>query len=160
MLHSRNNLTNTWVCFQYAVTQLTQHFALQITGLHKLDDRKYSCSFTTDTEVMKGVLTSQVTKELSDGTLSLKDGDVVTLTNYLCNLVGSDHRLIAMELRLESSSSASEQAGAGQECGMLQTPQAKVQPKVEKEAEHAAAKENIPANITATPGPAPSPSEE
>jgi hypothetical protein len=46
----------------------------------------------------------QVKKALTDGSLTLHDNDVVSVTDYVCNLAGEEHILIVTSLQVLHSS--------------------------------------------------------
>jgi hypothetical protein len=100
---------------------------------------------------MDGVLASQVARALQSGELRLKDGDVVRVTGYACNLVNDTHKLLvsSLEALAADSGAARDQAAPAPAAAAVK-------------AEPGAASTPVAATKPAfgTPGPTPSPSEQ
>jgi hypothetical protein len=109
---------------------------------------------------MECVLASQLGRSVESGELSLKNGDVMRVTGYTCNLINEAHKLIISSLEVAAASDAGtarDQAGAAPG-----TPGSNGDAAMH-DAAAPAPQQQTPAAAKApfgTPGPTPSPSEE
>jgi hypothetical protein len=55
---------------------------------------------------MDGVLTAQIAKAMASGKLSLAEGDIVEVTNGVCNNVGNSYKLMITSMSVVVSSGA------------------------------------------------------
>jgi len=116
---------------------------------------------------MEGILTSQVGRAVASGELPLKDGDVVRVTSYTCNVVNDSHKLLISSLEIAAASDAGatrDQAAAGAAPGtpggdsvMRESSSSAAQQQPQQQQQHTPAATKAPFR---TPGPTPSPSEE
>jgi uncharacterized hydantoinase/oxoprolinase family protein len=90
-----------------------------VSHLEKVNDKKWSCKYTDGSGAcMEGFLASQIARALADGSLELRDGDVLELRDYACNKVNDVHKLIVTALSVASSAACEgKTAATGMETG-------------------------------------------
>ena len=77
---------------------------LQVSDLKQLSEKKWGCKYVDGSGAcMEGLLASQITRALGDGSLKLRDGDVIKLTDYACNQINGSHKLIVTAMSVVSS---------------------------------------------------------
>jgi hypothetical protein len=88
-----------------AVAELLERSAgpAQVTDLKLLGTAKnrYECVVSDGQDSVAGMTTTDTAKQVADG--AIRDGSLIRLTDYACNLVGTAHKLILAGAGLFSS---------------------------------------------------------